>query len=179
MGSVALLWQNTKCKFANKRVHVNVHHSTWLVIPGFTLHYPFRHSKATDPWCPCIFFVYWYVCIHNTYNVRNFVSIKALIYILSELTWCLKKNSNFWVGLLKNLPFRCLPLNISLYTFVQHSTYTTSKRINYQIVNHSLLWQASRCQSKKSVHFFWQWVVCGKKAGTKVAIILKKWLGTI
>ena len=50
IGSVALLWRNAKrkCKFANKRVQANAHHSKWLR-PGFTLHFVFRQSKATEP----------------------------------------------------------------------------------------------------------------------------------
>ena len=49
-GSVALLWQNTKCKckFANKRAEADAHPSKWLSL-GFTLHFTFCQSKATDP----------------------------------------------------------------------------------------------------------------------------------
>ena len=49
-GSVALLWRNAKhtCKFANKRAQANAHCSKWLS-PGFTLHFVFRQSKATEP----------------------------------------------------------------------------------------------------------------------------------
>ena len=39
IGSIALLWQNAKCKFADKHV--------WLSL-GFTLCFTFRQSKATD-----------------------------------------------------------------------------------------------------------------------------------
>ena len=48
IGSLALLWQNAKCKskFANKCVQANAHRWKWLS-PGFTLHFAFRQSKAT------------------------------------------------------------------------------------------------------------------------------------
>ena len=40
-GSVGLLWWNAKCKFAKK-------HLSKKLSPGFTLHFAFRQSKATD-----------------------------------------------------------------------------------------------------------------------------------
>ena len=51
-GSVALLWRNAKCKckykFANKCAQANIHNSKWLIL-GFTLHFAFHQSRATDP----------------------------------------------------------------------------------------------------------------------------------
>ena len=49
-GSVALLWPKAKCKckFANKCAQAKTQHSKWLS-PGFTLHFTFCQSKATDP----------------------------------------------------------------------------------------------------------------------------------
>ena len=52
--SVALLWWNRKCKFANKRAQANAHRSKWplhwnWLSLGFTLHFAFPQSKATEP----------------------------------------------------------------------------------------------------------------------------------
>ena len=49
-GSVALIWQNAKCKFkfATKHAQANQHSSKKLS-PGFTLCFAFHQSKATDP----------------------------------------------------------------------------------------------------------------------------------
>ena len=90
LGSVALLWwQNLnecKCKFANKCMQANTHHSKWQS-PRFTLHFVFCQSKATEP-RPLI----WKLKHHVWYGMNKNIHRADVAKILSELYITLTKD---------------------------------------------------------------------------------------
>ena len=88
--SVALLWQiekrKCKCKLANKHTQANTHRSKWLS-PGFTLHFVFCQSKATEP-RPLI----WKLKHHVWYGMNKNIHRADVAKILSELYITLTKD---------------------------------------------------------------------------------------